>query len=367
MVLPITGPFVKTTSPPFTDIYQRGYRQAKPFDRPLEYRYLYAFGTNRSVDVYSSPGGTVSDSVGPIKDTSWSPHTFADFDNKRAYALNKAYEKLKGDLAPSAGWAENIVQAGKSRELIVKSCLTIADVVSSIRHGRFDRAAIALNLIREPKGVSRRKSVAQNFLEFEYGIKPTVKDLQESMQLMLSDPGLKMIKGQAKEHLSLVNNVTSMPSPNHLSMVREVWNGSIDVQLRSLVRVTNPNIFLANQLGLLDLALPWKVLPFSFIVDWFVNVEQVISSVTDWFGVALLHPHTSVMVKGSRTYFSYGYSYNGGSLLMTTSRSWINQSSVEFDRTLGISGPTLQVKPFKGFSLERGAQAISLVLSVFGK
>jgi hypothetical protein len=119
-------------------------------------------------------------------------------------------------------------------------------------------------------------------------------------------------------------------------------------------------------LGLLDVALPWKLIPFSFIVDWFVNVEDCISSLTDWYGCTLEHPMTTELTKGEQESFSYSnisYPVNPPD----GNEQKVRQSSVKMQRTLGLPGPTLQIKPFKGFSLERGLQAIALVISVFGK
>jgi hypothetical protein len=146
--------------------------------------------------------------------------------------------------------------------------------------------------------------------------------------------------------------------------------GNTVITNRVIAQITNPNLFLANQLGLIDIALPWKLLPFSFVVDWFINVEQVLSSVTDWYGVSLIHPHRSVFLTGRRNFHSYSWStayLPGGGSTIVWGRSIVDQNSTEWARELGFSQPTLKVRPFKGFSVQRGVQAISLVLAVLGK
>jgi len=50
--------------------------------------------------------------------------------------------------------------------------------------------------------------------------------------------------------------------------------------------VDNPNLWLANRLGLINPAtVIWDLIPWSFVVNMFVNVNQMVSSVTDEVGL----------------------------------------------------------------------------------
>jgi hypothetical protein len=52
------------------------------------------------------------------------------------------------------------------------------------------------------------------------------------------------------------------------------------------VRITNPNLFLANRLGLLNLpGVAWDLIPWSFVVNMFTNMGQMVNSLTDFVGV----------------------------------------------------------------------------------
>jgi hypothetical protein len=219
---------------------------------------------------------------------------------------------------------------------------------------------------REPKPVWGRE-ISANFLEYEYGIKPLLKDIDSSIEILTRGDFDLPIRSQASDQIQSVNWVAGSfgSNPRYSYFDRTVVDGRFQIRLRATVRVTNPNLFLANQLGLIDLALPWKLVPFSFVVDWFVNVEQVISSMTDWYGVTLLNPHTTVFTKGSKLsrYWQNAVYTSGHVEGYTTFR---DKECVTMDRTMGIPSPILNLKPFRGFSLERGAQAIALVISVLG-
>ena len=263
--------------------------------------------------------------------------------------------------------AENIAQMSKTRKTIVERSVQLATFASALRRADFVKAAKALRT-PIPSKVSNRKAAAQNYLEWEYGVKPVMSDLHNSLQTLVSHPGdVTYLKGSA--NFSASRSSFSRSSNSSSTVIsKEVVAVNGGITCRTGVRVVNPNLFLANQLGLIDFALPWKLVPFSFVVDWFVNVEQVISSVSDWYGLQLIGPHYTEKSSGNRKAFSGSYSVNPTTGLQNppTETTW-DQNSVKMDRIMGIPSPQLSVRPFKGFSLQRGAQAIALVLSVLGK
>jgi hypothetical protein len=358
MVAPVTGPIVTYPSYPFADAFQRKFRQKPPYNLALEYEMYYVFGRS----VHSTQSGTTI-----TKTTDFDLWNDAEAVKKLTHCSNKAYEQLKAALGPSAGWAENIAQIGKTRSMIIQRAVQLASVASSVRKGRFGDAARMLRT-PVPSGVSNRKAAAQNFLEFEYGWKPLAKDLVDSVERLNSFPDVLVpLRGKAQDHISRVSSTRSSGSGFSSSSSTTV-SGVVGVQMGAMARITNPNLFLANQLGVIDFALPWKLIPFSFVVDWFVNVEQVISSVSDWYGVQLLTPYTTRYAQGSRRYVANQSFWTPSTgVVYAFSSTSQSQTSVHMRRDPAISMPALTVKPFKGFSIERAAQAVSLVLSVLGK
>jgi hypothetical protein len=125
--------------------------------------------------------------------------------------------------------------------------------------------------------------------------------------------------------------------------------------MSATVQVTNPNMFLANQLGFLNPALvAWELVPFSFVVDWFVNVGAVISSMTDFMGCTLKDPYHTDCHKVGYTY-SVFTKVGGGYASVNGLCSYV-------DRNSGLIQPVLVAKPVKVQSLSRAATEVSLLL-----
>jgi len=354
MVAPIVGPYLVIEYPDFlSEVHKVKKKQARPYNLDL----AYSMNHWRGWDIlHSSETGTIT---GPVKDIAWGVSSIPGYLRHFFATYNAAYEKLQSEISDSAGWGENIAQAGKTRVMINDRLTQLARFSIAVKHFRFREAARILRT-PTPSGVSHRRAVSSNFLEYEYGIKPLVKDIQDSMKILTSDPGLRKVRASRSSFFNYNDRVSG---PGFVTVDSQI--GRIRIGLQAYVRVTNPNLFLANQLGLLDLALPWKLIPFSFVVDWFLNVEQVISACGNGFGLHLERGLTSVVNKGVRDYRGYTiYDSNGHTYINTNEKS---QNHVEFTRTIGISGPVLVLKPFKGFSLERGAQAVALILSTLGK
>jgi hypothetical protein len=102
------------------------------------------------------------------------------------------------------------------------------------------------------------------------------------------------------------------------------------------------------------ISVAWALVPFSFIVDWFVNVQQVLEQFTDFAGLTLSNPATTAFYELDYAYDRTDIYHPGG----YTYKSW------EMVRTQGLSGPVLHLRPWKGLSPYRGATAIALLLGV---
>lgn len=365
MVAPVSGPYTKTSTGPFMDKSSRGYRQAPPYNLALAYEHNESYGKTDFYD-WNSGGGYAT--YGPFKENNWSLWSIYGYQRHWDACYSRAYEQYRSNVysAGQAGLAEALAQQNQARQMIVQRLSQIANAAVAVKKCDFKRAAKILRT-PVPKKVSNRKAASQNFLEYHFGWQPLMQDVENSVKLLVSDPPTRFkCRGRATEAIQTrYNNVIDNP------WYFQRWNSSEDGQLVMLIQgeitVTNPNLFLASSLGLIDAALPWKLIPFSFVIDWFVNVEQVLSSLSDFYGLSTGNAMYSWKFVGT-------YNEHIDSTNRSPSDPWKYgrvttrvKRCAQGGRSLGIPSPSLHLKPFRGLSVTRGITSIALILSVFSK
>jgi len=129
-----------------------------------------------------------------------------------------------------------------------------------------------------------KASSANLFLEGVFGWMPLVQDIISAAKTLTGDNfPAGYISGSGRGVFSVP---TSTLTPDTLT----VTGGSI--QLRSKytaqVSVQNPNVWLANQLGLLNPAVvAWDLIPWSWVVGMFVNLQSILESFTALYGLSV--------------------------------------------------------------------------------
>jgi hypothetical protein len=334
MVSPVTGPFVKTDfranigNPTVYDFYIRRekYKQAKPVNGlPLPYVMSYGQAIGRGGDMSTCAEWVID--PGP--------------DNQ---AATVAYERLKDSISSRAQGGVFVAEWSKSCAMIADRATQLLLAFRKIRKGDFGGAARTLK-ISTPKGATTRQNWASNYLEFHFGWAPMVGDIYNAIDV-LQNP----LKG-VKVHASARNSYPERgyPPPGAYSRGKQ-YTTLHRVRYGLEVSVNNPNLWLANQLGLINPAtVAWELVPFSFVVDWFVNVSQFLETGTDFVGLNILKPYTTSFNEASIHNYWSNYSWT----------SDLVQKRMQ--RIQGISAPTLGLKPAKIWHWRRAAAAISLL------
>lgn len=109
-------------------------------------------------------------------------------------------------------------------------------------------------------------------------------------------------------------------SSRHRVVVKRDWNEAQFIREETLkvsatwatqVAVENYNTWLLNRLGLLNPAVViWDLIPWSFVVNMFANVNSVLKSFTDMVGLTFSNSSVTSTIRGSR-YQSYLKGWQG--------------------------------------------------------
>lgn len=363
MVAPVTN-YTKTSSSANYYSYRSGQKQAKPFNLVLSY-------LRDLVSNYATTGTGGSAYTPEVV----SSHTVYTNFGSDAAMYGQAYERFKSKLSDRASIGVSLLELDQSVAMIAARSTQLIRFGKQLRRGNLVGASHELRLSAVPKGAKASKSFANNYLEFHFGWAPLIGDIHSAIDVLQSPVKTCNPKGSSSEpdknvafetpvKYRLDGNVGMCGSSYKSRDTYRYMIGKRRVTVGADVRVSNPNLWLANQLGLINPAvLVYELIPFSFVADWFINVEQFLSSGTDFYGLTLDKAFTSKSVKG-RWQFRSNSSCLWWDGTKYVESSTINEKSadfVHFTRSTGISGPGLFVRPFKVWGWRRAAAAVSLL------
>lgn len=333
MVLPVTGPYNMSagSSGGLYSVTRKVYKQAKPIDRPLRYEASY-----RRVVSYKTYAWWDGDSS---VFGAWCPNT----QNGYANAINETAHELRSKVSDQALWAVNLAEYNESVRMMTQRLIQLGRFARAVSRRDFGGIVTSLGLAPSTPRRPLRKRAADTWLEYSFGWKPLIQDVYSTLDL-LQNP-IKAIKVDAKRSYNVAYTETFRS---------RVVYGIDFCRSGCEVSVSNPNLYLANNLGLVNPAVVvWELIPFSFVVDWFANVGQFLSSGTDWLGLTVTKPYCSFGTR--RT-----------SIAQDVSRGpWVMSASY-MQRMDSLAGVSLIVRPSRLWGWRRAANAAAVLSQVLG-
>lgn len=189
------------------------------------------------------------------------------------------------------------------------------------------------------------KTLGSYWLQYSYGWKPLVQDIYNGIDILQRPlpPWRVRASGRVSDDTSKILGVWGQ------DLLERQFQGS--TVLRARVDIQNPNLWLANQLGLVNPAgVIWEAIPFSFVIDWLSNASAFLMQATDFSGLNLIDPITTRVIT-LKTQHSQWY----GAYFAR------NSETRYFVRSAGIP-PVKLTFAYERFQWQRGANAISLLV-----
>lgn len=275
-----------------------------------------------------------------------------------AYA--RAYEKFKSKVYTQATNLTALKERGKTIEMVTNRLMQLWKGAVALKKGRFREFLRIFGIKPLPKHVHRQWARPKEFsglwLEYWMGWAPTVGDVYSTLEFLGGEIPTTKVRAGSAVALSQRSSSTS------LGRVRtNVAAGRVAVWIQADVELTNPSLYNLNGLGLLNPAKTvWETIPFSWLVDWFTNVGQVLGQITDWVGLKLNNLVVSSKTKGTLEFRATNTPSSGKML-------WRNREFTSFYRKVGGALPI--VKPIlrlpNGLSITRGLTLTSLLIQIF--
>lgn len=184
--------------------------------------------------------------------------------------INKIRGKLDGGVGFQTGVA--LAEVDQTLSMIRSNAKRFRRIGESLVSGDLNKALrVAFNgsAANHIKGFSGLRGIADNYLLYQFGVKPLVHDVLDAARSYGYKSGRpKLIR------VSVRKRVTTHGSTSH-----GFWNQKSECQVRKSIVCYLHTDELADESGVLDLpSILWERVPYSFVVDWWVNVGAYLSA-----------------------------------------------------------------------------------------
>jgi hypothetical protein len=339
-------------------------------------------------DFYDKAGNSRYTSTGPYGNYSGSSQQaidkLADIVPMDGNIYNQAYARFVDAMGESVQMGVATAEGREAVSMITTRLLQVAKFTGHVARGRYGDAAKDLGVnwtgksarkskISVPKAVvpkskDARESVrgfSQIYLEFHFGWSPLMKDIHDAMKVLDSPIEPHRVKASATGSWTDPLAFHSVTSDTDWKRTEHRDGKYVQtVKLQGDLIITNPNLMMMQQNGILNPAsIAWELVPFSFVLDWFVNVGDYLSSLTDFAGITFLNPHRTVFTRADLSYYKDEIPLHGG--LNTNHETWVVNGVSNFRRKDLGSGPSIRLRTPKPWSIRRGLAAASLLMQRF--
>lgn len=225
----------------------------------------------------------------------------------------------------------------------------------------------AINVISNANKKSRKNNIADTHLAIVYGLMPIISDISGVLDGIQKTIGKVRETSRCSSQLNGSNTATSLNKTAFASFnykTQTTVEESIVVRAMSLdeyVATTASRIGFTGQ-GLVTL--PWELIPYSFVVDWFTNVGDFLGALTpDVFLKQLVSGYVidrQVQVTTKMVDFS---AVSGFTMVSPPSDSSHISQYKNKSRYAGLSAPSIVIRSdFQMDNIRRAADAIALIV-----
>ncbi len=282
-----------------------------------------------------------------------STYTQKEIDAIVAESLSKFYDKLRGSIDLSIDLGQRMQTVALARKIAGAVAFVKRHPVTALKRSfdYFERYRRTKSGKLVFKGFDPRAKVRDGsslWLEYTYGLKPTLQTVYDTIvELARSQEPLMKVMGRAKAvtRRKLVQNGYTF------TWAREESNQLLSARYQHVAwyRHSAGTLNLLSRFSSLNPAsIAWELMPFSFVVDWFVDVGGYMRNLES----SIL---SASLFKSGYTTFTYAYESTGVWVGSTSdsSGSYQNVSKSGYyklhglDRQLMTSSPTPKMPHFQ--------------------
>ena len=197
-------------------------------------------------------------------------------ENAISEAITSALGSLRGK---HSNWGSDLGEMRQNVDSFSKAITKGSQFLYYMKRGRFNLAAEALGISRRSFSSSnnRGRALANAWLAYSYGWRPYAQSVHDMQQTIadIVDRNSNNVEATGTGHAS------GGSSGTYYGKIRQSsnWHGSARCVLKATI--DSPTAHNITKMGLSNPAsIAWELTPFSFVVDWFVPVGNVLDALT---------------------------------------------------------------------------------------
>lgn len=279
-------------------------------------------------------------------------------------ALVKARLAMKdSDVNLGVAFAERSATA----RMVGDNATTIAKAFMALKRGRTEEALRRLKLL-DRGGARTGKTTIERWLEMQYGWKPLLSDVYGACDALEKAPRSDwMVTGKGSYSEKVYGKVNR---PGSLG-----YECTMEGMMGSFVRIdAQPENELLHTLAALGITNPaeiaWELVPYSFVVDWFLPIGSWLSSLDAMLGYGPTWCSISKITRGKwKSVGNPSLVRTSSPYVETTTNAWgAWKETVSLSRTVSTSVPLPTLPRFKDpRSLAHMANGLSLLAQAFSR
>lgn len=275
--------------------------------------------------------------------------------------VNKCYDRFK-DVAvgETASWGTTIAEGREALNLIGDRAIRLRRAYKDLRRGDFKGFLRELSVKpkRKHKSVTRTAAGEASglWLEYWFGWSPLAGEIYQSTVALTAAQ-------TSGKHVATAWCGLDGQIGDSGTLVTE--NGKYRVKTGATIRYDNLDLMLATQMGLTNpLAIAWELVPFSFVVDWFTGVGNVLGARSDFYGTTLMDAYWTEYLQTTSDFRTWNYDWGAdrpSSMYIARYKSYMQR------RRRGLIRPVATYPKVANFgnSGTRAATAVSLLVQIF--
>lgn len=259
--------------------------------------------------------------------------------------------------ARKASYGESLGEMRQTANHLAGTVSSLVKGVLAARKGNWGKAAYEWGV--SPKSLKGTKGWASKWLSYQYAWQPLMGEVYDTYGLLTN--GFREKKLIASSVRVLRDTHTASDKDIRSGYTSKVW-GNSQVQYRAKVyySISDSSLSRFHQLGLINpLEVAWALTPYSFVVDWFVPVGNVLEALTATFGVDFIDGFYSQKASAAYTTQPHVNPTFGAKVSANTIQSRTEITSYSRQRMTGFPLPGLYVK--SPFSTTHVTSALALV------